>query len=68
LTRFILQTNAFITGAGNKKSTIYVASPPTEAKKIKEVLQLASAIMAGEGWTLDIVSYRTSLLNGTLIL
>jgi hypothetical protein len=56
LTRFILQTNAFITGAGNKKSTIYVASPPTEAKKIKEVLQLASAIMAGEGWTLDIVT------------
>ena len=56
LTRFILQTNAFITGAGQKKSTIYVASPPTEAQKIKEVLNLAAAIMSGEGWTLDIVS------------
>ena len=56
LTRFILQTNAFISGSGNKKSTIYVASPPTEAQKIKEVLNLAGAIMAGEGWTLDIVS------------
>lgn len=56
LTRFILQTNAFITGAGQKKSTIYVASPPTEAQKIKEVLNLAAAIMSGEGWTLDIVT------------
>jgi hypothetical protein len=56
LTRFILQTNAFISGSGNKKSTIYVASPPTEAQKIKEVLNLAAAIMAGEGWTLDIVT------------
>jgi hypothetical protein len=56
LTRFILQTNAFISGSGNKKSTIYVASPPTEAQKIKEVLNLAGAIMAGEGWTLDIVT------------
>ena len=56
LTRFILQTNAFISGSGNKKSTIYVASPPTEAQKIKEVLNLAAAIMSGEGWTLDIVS------------
>lgn len=56
LTRFILQTNAFISGSGNQKSTIYVASPPTEAQKIKEVLNLAGAIMAGEGWTLDIVT------------
>jgi len=29
---------------------------PTEAQKIKEVLNLAAAIMAGEGWTLDIVT------------
>jgi hypothetical protein len=56
--RFILQTNAFITGinAHNKHSIIYVASPLTEASKIKEVMLMARTILAGEGWTIDIVS------------
>jgi hypothetical protein len=54
--RFILQTNAFITGIRNKHSIIYVASPLTEASKIKEVMLMARTILAGEGWTIDIVS------------
>jgi hypothetical protein len=56
--RFILQTNAFITGINsrNKHSIIYVASPLTEASKIKEVMLMARTILAGEGWTIDIVS------------
>lgn len=54
--RFILQTNAFITGLREKHSVIYISSPLTEASKIKEVMLMARTILAGEGWTLDIVS------------
>lgn len=59
LSRFILQTNAFITGSvlsSNKHSALYVATPPTEALKIKEVMMMAKSILAGEGWTLDVVT------------
>lgn len=55
--RFILQTSAFInTNSKNKHSIVYVASPPTEATKIKEVMLMARTILAGEGWELDIVT------------
>lgn len=54
--RFILQTNAFIANEGNNKATIYVASPLSEATKIKEVMVMASTILDGEGWSLDIVT------------
>jgi len=58
LSRFILQTNAFITGSatGSRHSALYVATPPTEALKIKEVMMMAKTILAGEGWTLDVVT------------
>jgi hypothetical protein len=60
LSRFILQTNAFITGsgsaAGSRHSSLYVATPPTEAMKIKEVMMMAKTILAGEGWTLNVVT------------
>jgi hypothetical protein len=59
LSRFILQTNAFITGTGSgaaRHSSLYVATPPTEALKIKEVMMMAKTILAGEGWTLNVVT------------
>jgi len=59
LSRFILQTNAFIagsSGASVRHSRLYVATPPTEALKIKEVMMMAKTILAGEQWTLDVVT------------
>ena len=58
LSRFILQTNAFIAGSSSKvrHSRLYVATPPTEALKIKEVMMMAKTILAGEQWTLDVVT------------
>jgi hypothetical protein len=56
LARFILQTNAFVTGFKDRHAVIYIASPPSESPKIKEVMMMARTILGGEGWSLNIIT------------
>lgn len=56
LSRFILQTGAFMSNLPARSSVIYVSSPPSEARNIREVMSLAEKILEGEGWNIQIVS------------
>jgi len=57
LARFILQTNAFLTGDKTQKhSALYVSTPPNEAEKMRSIVMSAKEILKNEGWTLDVVT------------
>ncbi|CAG5091061.1 Oidioi.mRNA.OKI2018_I69.PAR.g12834.t1.cds [Oikopleura dioica] len=56
LARFILQTNAFLTGATQKHSALYVSTPPSEAEKMRSIVLSAKSILENEGWSLDVVT------------